>query len=113
MKLAGFLVLIAFLQIPLSGESQNLSFSGKEIPLKDVFRIIKCQTGVLFFYDEALLKDAKPVTINWKNITLEKALNEIFNDQPFAWMLEGKTVTVIKKLKQMPAEITTLISGSN
>ena len=101
MKLAGFLALIALLQIPLSAESQTLSFSGKEVPLKDVFRIIKCQTGVLFFYDDALLKDAKPVTVEWKNITLEKALNEIFKDQPVAWVLEGKIVTIIKKQKQI------------
>ena len=100
MKLAGFLVLTALLVMPLSGESQTLSFSGKDIALKDIFRIIKCQTGVLFFYDDNLLKDAKPVTVEWKNITLEKALNEIFKDRPFTWVLEGKTVSVIKRQAQ-------------
>ena len=97
MKLAGFLIMVFLLQVPLSGESQTLNFSGKEIPLKDAFRIIKCQAGVLFFYDATLLKDAKPVTIEWKNVSLEIALNEIFKDQPVTWVLENKTVTVIRK----------------
>ena len=103
MKLARFLVSTALFVMPLAGKAQTLSFSGKDIPLKDIFRIIKCQTGVLFFYDVSLLKPANPVTVEWKNLPLEKALNEIFKGQPFTWILEGKTVAVIERRRQMMA----------
>ena len=97
MKLAGFLIITFLLLIPCWGKSQTLNFSGKEISLKDIFKIIKCQTGVLFFYDAALLQYAKRVTIEWKNVHLETALNEIFKDQPITWVLEEKIVTIIKR----------------
>jgi len=99
-KLSGLLFISFFVQLSTTTELHNLNFSGKDVPLQDIFRIIKCQTGVVFFYEEVLLIDTKPVTVNWKNVTLENALNEIFKDQPITWVLEKKTVTVIKRPMQ-------------
>ena len=90
------------LHFTLLGNCQTVSLSSKNVPLKEIFAFIKSQTGFFFFYDASLLREAKPVTITLKNVTLETALNEIFKGQPLAWVLEGKTVTVIKR----PAQIT-------
>src|SRR5829696_4499704 len=97
MRLTAFWIMTVWLQLPLSGEAQTVSFSGKDVPLKEIFTVIKNQAGVFFFYDASVLQDAKPVTIEWKNVALQTALNEIFKDQPFSWVMEDKTVTVIKK----------------
>ena len=98
MRLSAF-VLFAFffLATSFSAECQAVNFSGKEVSLQKVFLAIKKQTGVFFFYDAALLKNAKPVSVEWKDVTLETALNETFQNQPFSWVLEGKTVTITKK----------------
>jgi hypothetical protein len=103
MKLASGFIMLAFIGITVFARSQTLNFSGKNMPLKDIFKVIKCQSGVLFFYDCSLVKDTKPVTVNWVNITLEKALDECFKSQPVTWVLEGKTVTIIKKPLQLTA----------
>ena len=79
------------------GNAQNVNFSGKEVSLKIIFSAIKQQTGIVFFYDENLMKEAKPVTVMLTNVTLETALNEIFKNQPLTWVLEDKTVTIIKR----------------
>ena len=100
MKLAGFFLVTILLQNPLSGKSQTLTLSGKDLPIKEIFVTIKSQVGVVFFYDAAVLRNAKRVTIESKNVTLETALNEIFKDQPFTWILEGKTVTIFKRPAQ-------------
>lgn len=97
MKLVVFLLLVVGLLSCISEASGTLSFSGKELALKEIFKEIKTQAGVGFFYDAGLLDDAKPVTINWKNLQVEKALNEVFKDQPVNWVLENKTVTIIKR----------------
>src|SRR5215204_1063784 len=97
MRLAAYLLMIVLLQASLSGEAQTVSFSGKDVPLKEIFTVIKNQAGVFFFYDASVMQDAKPVTIEWKNVALQAALNEIFKDQPLNWVMEDKTVTVIKK----------------
>jgi outer membrane receptor protein involved in Fe transport len=104
MRLAALLMMTAVLVgLSLSGEAQTVSYSGKDVPLKEIFAEIKTQTGILFFYDADLLKDAKPVTIGWKSVTLATALNEIFKHGPLTWVLENKTVTIIKKPGQIPA----------
>lgn len=85
------------MQGAVPGSAQTVNFSGKDVPLKTIFASIKTQTGIVFFYDENLMKEAKPVTVILKDIKLETALNEIFKDQPLTWSLEDKTVTIIKR----------------
>ena len=101
MNLAGTLIMIVLTQGSLSGETHTVSFTGKEVPMKSILRIIRCQTGVGFFYDASLFKDAKPVSVEWENASLDKALNDIFKDLPVSWILEDKTVTIFKKPTQI------------
>ncbi len=100
MKLAGLLIMAVWLLLSIAGKTQTVNFSGKNVPLKKIFTTIKKQTGTLFFYDEALMLDAKPVTVNLRDASLETALNEIFKDQPLTWTLIDKTVTIARKQLQ-------------
>jgi len=100
MKLSGFLMLSVLLQV-FPGECQTLSISGKSVPMKEILGTIKSQAGVVFFYEGSVLRQAKPVTIDCKNVTLETALNEVFKGQSLTWLLEGKTVTIFKSPVQI------------
>lgn len=97
MRLTVVLLTVAFLQVSASGNSQTVNFSGKNVSLKEVFTVIEKQTGYLFFYDVALLREAKPVSVQLKNVSLEAALTAIFSNQPLAWVMENKTITILKK----------------
>ncbi len=101
MKLTGLVMITVLLLASFQGDAQTVNFSGRDIPLKNIFTIIKSQTGILFFYDEDLLKESRPVTVQLNNVTLETALNEIFKDQPLSWVLADKTVTISRR--QQPA----------
>ena len=59
MKRAFLLLLIAFMLSLSKGYSQTISFSGEKVQLKQVFFAIKSQTGYVFFYDAAVLREAK------------------------------------------------------
>lgn len=97
MRLTVILLTIAFLQVSASGSSQTVNYSGENVSLKEVFTVIERQTGHVFFYDVALLREARPVTVQLKNVSLEAALTVIFSNQPFNWVMENKTITIIKK----------------
>ena len=103
MKWKGFIILTVLLQVFISGHSQTVNLSGKNLPLTKIFKSIKKQTGTLFFYDDELIKEAKPVTVKLRDVPLQSALNEIFKDQPLNWVLEDKTVTITKKPESLPA----------
>jgi outer membrane receptor protein involved in Fe transport len=77
--------------------SQTVTLSGKDIPLKKVFRAIKLQTGYVFFYDATLLKEVKPVTLELMNASIQGALEQIFRDQSFDWLIENKSITLYRK----------------
>lgn len=97
MRLIVLLMTIAFVQISVSGNSQTVTFSGRNISLKQIFTAIEQQTGHVFFFDVSLLREAKPVTVKFKNVSLETALTAIFKTQPLTWVMENKTITILKK----------------
>jgi outer membrane receptor protein involved in Fe transport len=108
MRFTTLFLTVVLLQFSFSAQCQTLNFSGKDVRLQVIFSTIKKQTGVLFFYDAALLKKAKPVTVDWKDATLETALNDVFKEQPFSWALENKTVTIVKNTGPAPPVESTL-----
>jgi hypothetical protein len=69
----------------LKGYSETISFSGNNVHLTRVFSAIKSQTGYVFFYDAAVLRESKSVTIDLKNASLEEALNQLPKDQLDVW----------------------------
>ncbi|HET6996598.1 MAG TPA: SusC/RagA family TonB-linked outer membrane protein, partial [Chitinophagaceae bacterium] len=97
MKLSVILLTVVALQVSARGHSQSISFSGKNVELKKVFAAIEKQTDYVFFYDAKLLHQAKPVTIDIKNGTVEVVLQECFKDQPLSWTIVNKTITIIQK----------------
>jgi TonB-linked SusC/RagA family outer membrane protein len=97
MKKILLLMAAAFMLACSNGYAQTISFTGKNVPLTEVFSAIKSQTDYLFFYDVKILEGAKPVTIQANNLTIEQVLKEILKDQPLAYFIEDKTISIVKK----------------
>src|SRR5882757_3317030 len=85
MKLTAFFLTIICLHAGARGFSQNINLSGKDLSLEDAFSSIERQTGFFFFYKYNELKQAKPVSVDIKNGTLEQALDQCLKGQPFTW----------------------------
>lgn len=97
MKLTFIFMLACLLQISAKGVSQNITISGKEIPMKKVFKEIKKQSDYVVFFNYDLLKEANPVTINVKNASINEVLKQCFKEQPLSYTMEEKTIVVVRK----------------
>lgn len=98
MRLTVFLIIATCLQVSArTGYSQTVSFSGKNVPIQAVFSSIEKQTGLSFFFNDALMKDAKPVTLELKDATLDDAMHEVLMGQELDYYVTGKTIFIIKK----------------
>lgn len=97
MKLTALLLTVICIHVSARSYEQNVSFSGKNVPLEAIFASIEKQTGFSFFFNYDLLKDAKPVTVNVKDVSLEILLNTVLWDQGLDYYRAGKTVFVIRK----------------
>ncbi|MGZ8556898.1 MAG: TonB-dependent receptor [Chitinophagaceae bacterium] len=96
MKLSALLILIACLQVSAKGYSQ-ITLSEKNAPLEKIFKAIESQSGYVFFYDYAWLKEAKTVNLKVKKASLKEALDACFKDQPLTYIIVSKTIVVKQK----------------
>ncbi len=97
-KLTIILMTATFLQAYSTGLSQNVTYSGVNMPLEKVFQEIKEQTGFVFFYDKAAIKNAKLVTIKAENQLLQNFLDDILKDQLLRYRIESKNIIISKKM---------------
>lgn len=97
MKLTFILITVTLMNVYSNGYSQKVTLSGKRVPLENFFSTIKEQTGYVFFYDVALLKTARPVTLKVVDAELSDVLKMLFNKQPLDYSVENKTIVIGEK----------------
>ncbi len=98
MRLTGFLLLAACLQVSAGSFGQTVTLSVKAVPLARVLDQVKQQTGLSIFWDEQALKDAHPVTLDLKNATPEQALDACLRDQPLTYHIVENLVIIKPKV---------------
>jgi TonB-linked SusC/RagA family outer membrane protein len=104
MNFTAIILLVTSLQVSAKVFSQPVTFSGTNVPLKNVFNVVKEQTGYVFFFDEALLKGTRPVTISAQHMPLEAFLKEVLKTQPLKYTIQGKTIFLSEAPKPVQVE---------
>ncbi|MGN6417486.1 MAG: TonB-dependent receptor plug domain-containing protein, partial [Pseudobacter sp.] len=97
MKLTMILLLGAFLHVSAGTKAQLVNFTGKSVTLQQVFDVIKKQTGYVFFYDDAELRNARPVSVELNGVTIREALASVLGNQPFSYDIQGNTIVITAK----------------
>jgi len=97
MKLTAILLIGVCMQVSAFSYSQTVSLNGKNMPLSAIFASIEKQTGLSFFFNYALIKNTKPVTLAIEDLPVDDALHEILNGQELDFYQTGKTIFIVKK----------------
>jgi len=97
MKLTVFLITIAFLQVSAAAFSQKISLNEKNVSIDKILSKIQDQSGFEFFYNASTLKQAGNVSIEIKDATVQKALDELFKDKPFVYSVDNNIITIKPK----------------
>lgn len=97
MKLTVILLFVAAMHVSARGYSQRVSIQLRDAPLEKVFDEIKRQTGYSIFYNYRLLNNARPVTVNVKNASVEEVLNICLKDQPLGYAIAEKSIVITSK----------------
>ncbi|HEX6431931.1 MAG TPA: TonB-dependent receptor [Niastella sp.] len=101
MNFLSIFMLVACLNVTAGVYSQRVTLSGENIPLKQVFKEIKKQTGYTFAYRGILLQKAGKVTVHVTNASIQQVLDICFQDQPLTYSIFNKIVVVNEK--ELPA----------
>ncbi|SEW54307.1 SusC/RagA family TonB-linked outer membrane protein [Chitinophaga arvensicola] len=108
MKMTAFLLLTACLHISAKGLSQQITLSEKNAPLKKVLKEVARQAGISVVYDEALLSSFAPVNVDVSNVSVKEALDICLKNQPLAYVMEGKRITLVNVLPERGAADSTI-----
>ncbi len=103
MKLTGILLLAACLQVAAAGRAQRVTLSLKNVAVQKVFDEVINQTGVSIVYNETLIKDAKAVSVDVRDASVEEVLEICFRGQPFTFSSSGNVIWV----KSLSASLAT------
>ncbi|WP_230679906.1 TonB-dependent receptor [Pontibacter rufus] len=106
MKLTCLIMFSVLLQVSAAGYAQKITLSENQAPLEKVLKEIRRQSGFDFFYNAALLRQAKPVSVHVQGVSLEEALNKSLTGQPLAYTIEANTVVIKAAEKPQPARVT-------
>ncbi len=97
MKMMPILLLVTALHVSARGTAQKITYSAKSVALQKLFAVVKQQTGYLFFYENATLKDTKPITVAFKETPLVNVLQEVLTKQHLDFDIQGNTISITRK----------------
>ncbi|MGV3766840.1 MAG: SusC/RagA family TonB-linked outer membrane protein [Chitinophagaceae bacterium] len=98
MKLTVFFLAVAIFSVQAKGVGQQVTISGKNLTLEQVFTVVEKQTGYVFFNNKRDLKGLKTVSISVVEFPLTQLLDVVFEHQPLKYSIEGKTIFLSRKV---------------
>src|SRR5688572_2843093 len=82
MRLSAIIILATALHVSAKTVSQTtVTYSGKNVEVKQIFSVIEKQTGFVVFYNNDLLKHTRVITIDAVKLPLEDFLKTVLKDQ--------------------------------
>lgn len=111
MKLVFIMLLSTFMQVSASSFAQKVSISVRNAHLKDVFSLLRKQTGYDFLYNSADLNNSSKVSITASNEDLKDVLDKCLNDQSLTYTIKKSTVLVKRKVLTTSALQLNSITG--
>jgi len=100
MKILTLFLLAGCLQLSAKTEAQSISLSLSNAPLATAFSEIQQQTTYHFVYTNEQLSGTSKITVSVQNVSLEKALELCFKDQPLMYSIEDKLIIVKAREKK-------------
>lgn len=111
-----FSIFLFALLILISGSalSQNISYSGSNVTPNQIMAAVKQQTKLVFIYKNEVLKDARKISIDVKDMPVQAFLTKAFENQNFTFTLHENTIVLKKRPEQnMSSKETASPAGGN
>lgn len=100
MKLTTLLIFAVLFQVSAASNAQ-ITIVNKQITLEKIFKEIQKQAGYDFFYNNDLIRDIPPISLNVRNASVITVLRTSLNGLPFQYKVVDQSVVITAK--PMPA----------
>lgn len=109
-KLILLLIFLTVFQVNANTYAQSVSLDLKNTPLKQVFEVLRKQTGYHFLYKEDMINATK-ITIKASNEPFFKVLDRCLANQPITYAVNENTV-VIRQRAEVPVSKASAVTIS-
>lgn len=110
--LLAFCMLLVFMQAAAHVYAQKVTLSVKNMPLTNLFREVRKQTGFAFLYNNASMQGTKPVTIQVTGASLEEVMALALKGQPLSYTISNNTIILktapVVKEDKLVQEVTSV-----
>src|SRR5690606_35318425 len=84
--------------------AQQITLNARDVPLHEVLEQIEQQSGYLFFWTSDAVKTRK-ISIQLKDVSLERALNELFSKLPYTYQIKDRSIVLQEKTLVLAAAV--------
>ena len=103
-KITLTLFLLSYALLAFSGSAQTITLNAKGATAEKLIKEIQRQSGFNFLYDDALVEHLRIKQINLKNVTINQALDAIFNNTGITYTVVNRDIAIVR---------TALVEGAN
>lgn len=111
MRVIALIFLVAIMHLGVVSYGQKITLQLKNERLETVFKEVRKQSRYDFLYNEALIKDLKPVSIDVKNVSVESVLDSLLLHSQLGYSIQDKLVMISRKDMAPLAQESFTISG--
>ena len=103
MKKTGILFVLFFLlsvSVHAMAQREKVNLKLENVSLKDFFQEIQRQTGLYFVYNDEICQNFGQVSVNVKNETIARVLDDVFGKTSYFYQFEGDIIIVKQREQQ-------------
>jgi len=89
------LMLLGLLHLGMTSHAQTITLECRDMPMKDVLKVVRKQSNYGVAGDRSVIEQCKAVSLNVKQLPLEKFLELVFRNQPATYKIESKSIFIL------------------
>jgi TonB-linked SusC/RagA family outer membrane protein len=107
------LISLLFLLIEANVLAQHVTIAEKDVPLAKIMNLIRKQTGYYFSFGTGITGKGTKVSLVVTGVPLKAALDNLFTDLPFTYIITDKVIVITSRTKndQPEVQVSLVIKG--
>ncbi|WP_162847126.1 SusC/RagA family TonB-linked outer membrane protein [Mucilaginibacter gracilis] len=105
MRLTTVILITFFMQASAAGFAQKITLNRRNVPLEEVLKEIRKQSGFDFYYDGKVISTIKDIDVSLENASIDKAMDQVLSGLSLSYTIDGKIISIKAKessiLKQL------------
>lgn len=100
------IAVISVSSLGASGQTvgKKITIDKKNTSVRQIIYELRKQSGMNFMFEDSQIDKMAPKTLQLKNVSVEKALDELLKDTGYTYKITGNSVAIVRKVENKQVE---------